>query len=381
MSSAICGHNFAVMPPPTIGNGTLHRLGALQTGGHRVLSLYLDLDPTAFPTPAAREAEISSLLAEARRQHAERDADRIQRLLAANGDLLRGARALAVFSSAAADVLETVKLSRRVEPMVVVDSVPWLEPLASLVASGDWGVAIVSRNAARLLRGSPRALAEFDGLLSDVHGQHSQGGWSQARYQRGIEEEVAAHVRQVAEHLLRAHRRRPFDHLVIVAAEELQGVIEHSLHSDLTKILTGFVDADLEQASEAEIAEAIQPVLEQAEREREERLMGELQEELATGGRAAGGLDEVLETLEADRVQTLLVADGASLHAGRCPRCGALYSDWNGTCRLDGAQLQKVDAAEHAVKAAAARSAQVLVVRREREALLERGGIAALLRW
>ncbi len=299
------------MPPPTIGNGTLHRLSELRTGGHRVLSLYLDLDPRRFPTPATRDAELSALLGKARRQKADADARRIEALLGENHDLVRGARALAIFSSAGADILEAVKLSRGVEPMVVLDTVPWLEPIASMVASGDWGVAVLSRSSARLLRGGPKALAEFDAVRSDVHRRHSQGGWSQARYQRGIEQEVHVHVSEALEHLLRAHRRRPFDHLVIVASEELQPVIEQGLHSDLERVLTGFVEADLEDASPVEVAAAIAPVVEQADRNREISLLWELEEAISTGGHAVAGLDEVLAMLDRDRVETLLIAAGA----------------------------------------------------------------------
>lgn len=369
------------MPPPTIGNGTLQRLSELRTSGQRVLSLYLDLDPQRFPTPATRDAQLSSLLSQARREDAEEDAKRIERLLSSERELMRGAHALAVFSSAAAGVLETVKLSKAVEPMAVVDTVPWLEPLAAMVASGDWGVAVVSRSNARLFRGGPKALAEFETIDSEVHGQHAQGGWSQARYQRSIEEDVATHIREVTGHLLRAHRRRPFDHLVIVASKELHPLIEQSLHSDLTQVLTGYVEADLERSSAPEIAHAITPVVEQADRNREAALLWELEEAIGTGGHAVAGLEEVLAMLEQDRVETLLIADGAELVAGRCPKCGRLSADPDGACHVDGTELEEVDAVEHTIGIAAERSSEVVIVRHEPEELLQRGSIAALLRW
>lgn len=369
------------MPPPTIGNGTLHRLSELRTAGQPVLSLYLDLDPERFPTTASREAQLSALLSKARHADADEDAKRIERLLADNRDLVRGAQALAVFSSAGAGLLETVKLTRPVEPMVVLDSVPWLEPLATMVASGDWGVAVVSRSGARLFRGGPHALAEFDTIESDVHGRHSQGGWSQARYERGIEEEVALHVREAAAHLLRAHRRRKFDHLVIVAGSELQPVIADSLHSDLTQVLSGFVEADLEHASARDIAHAIGPVIEQSDRNRESSLLWELDESIATGGHAVAGLDEVLRMLERHRVETLMIVDGAALKAGRCPKCGRLFASREGRCEVDGSTLAEVDAAQHTIDLAAELGAEVVVVRHEPEELARRGSIAALLRW
>jgi hypothetical protein len=42
------------MTATAIGTETLERLSHLENNGHPVLSIYLDLDPARFPTPAAR---------------------------------------------------------------------------------------------------------------------------------------------------------------------------------------------------------------------------------------------------------------------------------------------------------------------------------------
>ena len=369
------------MTADEIGIETLERLSRLETRGHPVLSIYLDLDPSRFPTPAARDVQLRALFGEARREAADSDVDRIQALLQAEPTITRGVRGLAIFSSAEAGVLETVRVPSPVEPMAVLDTVPWLEPLAGMIAADDWGVAVVSRSAARLFRGGPHALMQFAALHDDVYRRHAQGGWSQARFQRGSEEEVASHVRGVAERLLRAHLRRRFDHVVIVASGELRPVIEHSLPGELREVLAGSVEADLEQAPADEVARAVAPVIERAERDREHALVGRLEQALGTGGPAAAGLDEVLSTLEQERVEILLVADRARLTAGLCPRCGRLSASDHGRCARDGAVLAEVDAVEHAVKEAARQSAQVVVVRHEVNWLIEHGAIAALLRW
>ena len=52
--------------------------------------------------------------------------------------ITRGANGLAIFSAVGADILEAVRLPSVVEPMTVVDAVPWLEPLAAMISPGDW---------------------------------------------------------------------------------------------------------------------------------------------------------------------------------------------------------------------------------------------------
>jgi peptide chain release factor subunit 1 len=369
------------MTVEALGVDTLERLARLDTHGHPVLSMYVDLDPARFPTPGTRDAQLGSLLDAARREAGDQEVDRVQGWLEADGAIRRGARGLAIFSSAQADILEAVRLTGPVEPLVVVDTVPWLEPLAALASPGDWGVAVLSRRSARLLRGGPGALTEFAAIEDELHRRHAQGGWSQARFQRGIEEQVAAHVRGVADRLLRAHLRRPFQQLVIVCSDELRPVIEHSLRSGLTDVLAEIVDADLQHASADEIAAVVAPVIERTELQRERSLVAELEQALGTGGPAAAGLDEVLSTLEQHRIKTLLVAEHEALKAGLCPTCGRLSTDGGRSCPLDGALLAEVDATEHAVEEAARQSASVVIARHELEWLGEHGGIAAALRW
>ena len=51
-------HDVAVTPTKT----RLRELASLRPEGHKVLSLYLNLDPSEFPTPKARKTELESLL-------------------------------------------------------------------------------------------------------------------------------------------------------------------------------------------------------------------------------------------------------------------------------------------------------------------------------
>jgi len=359
---------------------TLERLARLDTQGHPVVSMYVDLDPTRFPTPGARDTQLGSLFDQLRRDGGERETEALEHWLDANPTVKRGARGLALFSCAQAGILEVVRLTRPVEPQAVVDAVPWLEPLAALISPGDWGVAIVGRRAARLFRGGPDGLSEFATIDDDVFRRHAQGGWSQARFQRGIEEQVAAHVRGVAERLLRAHLRQPFEHLVVICSGELRPLIQRSLHNSLTAVVAEIIDADLGYAPANEVAAVVAPVIERVERDREREITGRLEQALGTGGAAAAGLEEVLSALEQERVEALLVGEPSRLRAWRCATCGRL-SATGGRCPLDGGVPVEADAVEHAVARAQRQSARVIVARYEPQWLHEHGEIAALLRW
>ncbi len=286
---------------------------------------------------------------EGRRQGAAADVAQVRAALDSEPEVIDGAQALASFSSMPAGLLEVVRLRSPVDPQVVVDTIPWLEPLASTISDGDWGVAVASRRSARLFRGDASRLIEFASFEDPLHRRHQAGGWSQANFRRAIDRQAAVHARHIATRMFRAHRRRPFAHLVIVAADELWPLIEHALSPELRAVLAGSVAEDFEHAPTDEIRRAVRRVIEKTERERERALLARVEERLACGGRAAGGRADVLAALEQKRVETLLVG-------------------------ADDTENRAIADAEH-------QSATVVAVRHETEWLRRRGGIAATLRW
>jgi hypothetical protein len=157
------------MAPDAIGAGTIKRLTELRTRGRPTLSVYLDLEAESLSTPAALDAQLSAL-----NDEPSLDIDRVRQLLLAQPGLTRSARALAIFSCLRAGLLEAVGRPSQVEPIVVFDTVAWLEPLADMVSFGNRGVAVLSGGTARLFRGGPSALTEFailDPTLPDGRAQ------------------------------------------------------------------------------------------------------------------------------------------------------------------------------------------------------------------
>ena len=215
-------------------------------GGHRVVSLYLDLDPERFATPPARASQISSLIDEAAREverdddlrHEERialreDLQRIRSFLLSPQAPFKGARALAVFCSSRDDLFETVQLTRPLPGRVVVDKTPYVEPMIAVVQQRRWLVALVNRRSARLLAGSPDTLRERVRVEDNVHGKHDQGGWSQANYERSVEKDVDDHLRNIAGIVNGRWRAERFDRLALGGPQEIVPRFEELLADDV----------------------------------------------------------------------------------------------------------------------------------------------------
>jgi hypothetical protein len=370
------------------GRDQLRSLAQLKLERPLVLSLYLDLDPSEFSTPPARATAVRSLLDEAERRLRERDQlshdDRVAletTLRRAAGFLERelpteGARGVALFASEPAGLFEAIKLPRPVPSRVAIERSPLVGPLARLERRERWCVALVSRRDARIFRGSPDGLREIEQIHDTVFGQHDQGGWSQARFARGIEKEKDDHLKRVGDALMRHLERRPFQRLIVGGPREVVTDFESKLHGYLRDRLAGRIEVDVDSATAEQVLAAAQPRFDELEREREAGAFERL------GERGATGIEEVLRALNERRVETLVLDEQLSgIEGVRCSECG-----WFGlggeACPADGARTVELeDVTEAAIEAALQQSAELLAVRHDRDAIDAHGGAAALLRF
>jgi peptide chain release factor subunit 1 len=376
-----------------LDRGKLRELADVRPEGAKVLSLYLNLDPTEFASAQARTTEMSSLLDEADRRlrdgdslshhektHLREDVERVREYFRGPDFSAKGAHGLAIFCSGPADLFEVIKLPRPVDTGVAINGSPFIEPLADLAFTGSWGVFLISRKMARILRGSRDGLEEIARISDDVHGWHDQGGWSQARYQRGIQKEADDHIKHAADVLFRRFRRTPFDKLLIGCPEEQCGEIEKRLHPYLQERIVGRIDVDVENTTPDKVLEAAAVQMEKEDTRRERDALDRLSEGLGTGGRGAAGLDDVLSVLNERRVEILMFEQGLGAPGVVCPSCGWVGAE-GGSCPVDEAPLeQRDDIIESAVQLAITQSAEVIPIRHHDD-LDGRGSIAAVLRF
>jgi peptide subunit release factor 1 (eRF1) len=366
-----------------------------QDARHRVISFYLDLDPERFATAPARASQVRSLIDGAARDveaddtltHEEKialreDLDRIQTYLRSREAPFQGARGLAIFSSVRDGLFEAIQLRKPVQARVEIDRRPYVEPLIDAGVQRRWCVVLVSRRDARLLAGPADRLEEQQRLPDSVHGQHDQGGWSQANYERSVEKDVGDHLRRVAEIIRRDFARSRFERLALGGPPEIVPRLEALLGEELRSVLVpGRGIGDLIGASEEQIRAAVARLVEEDEKRTERDALDRLAAGLGSGGRATGGPEDTLRALNERRVGTLLLEPGFDARAGRCPTCGLLTVEPEGNCPADGSALEPLEhLREGVVEAALAQDAEVLVMRHYPD-LGPHRGIGALLRF
>src|SRR5215207_10946863 len=379
---------------------TLRSLSEVDADEPVVVSLFLNLDPAEFATAQARASQVTSLLSELDGLLRDRelssdalaelasDRERMEAVLRDEALDIGDAAGLAVYSSHALEVFEVVKLADPVDAAVFVEQRPILEPVIGLQDDGAWCVLLVTRDTARVFRGGPTVIREVRDLRSEVKNQHSAGGWSQARFERSVEQEVEWHLERATELLFRLFKRRPFDHLIIGANNEaLRPALTSETHAYLAERIRGWVDIDEKLASDDEVLEAVRAVMDAHFEQEESALFERFAAQEGSGeGRAVQGLEPVLAALVERKVETLLVREGAQAPGSKCVTCGWLGPAGLERCVVDDTALDALeDIVEAAIQAAIQQAAAVHVVRaddaRGNAATPFSEPIAALLRY
>jgi peptide chain release factor subunit 1 len=376
----------------TVSWEKLKELAEFRAVRGRAVSLYLDLDPSIAPTASDVATRANALLREGERAlaamheltHDQRaalkdDFDRIRRYL--DDDFERqGTRGLALFADGPDNLWEVLPLTEPVPDAVKVRSELYLAPLVPLMGRGEGAlVAVVSRERGEVYRLREGKLHEVVDHGEEQPSRHDQGGWSQANFQRHIDELSAEHMRRVAQALNREVRRLHGPGVVVVCPEALRSDFEPLLSHEARAALAGWTQAEA-HATPSQLRELAIPLLEEWRAREEAVALDRWREEAGRNGRAAAGWQHVLEAASDGRVELLLFQEGANRDAYQCPRCGrASISD--GSCPLDGTRMEsRPDGLDVAVHQTLAHGGTVRALG-QRHDLDPVEGVGALLRY
>ena len=377
----------------TVSWDGLRELAGFKAQKGCAISFYLNLDQSEVPTPADAQTRVNSLLDEAgksdgakpeRLTHDQREAikadfDRIRSYF--ERDFVRdGAHGAAVFCARLDNIWNPISLTEPIPDGVRVAREFFLAPLVPLVGRGEGAlVAFVGREQGTVYRLRAGRLEHVVDRFEEQPGRHDQGGWSQARYQRHIEELVEDHLRDVADELDRLVRRFRSPRVVVVCSEETRTEFENVISNETRKVLAGWTQAEA-HASPADLLEVARPVLESWRERQEQEAVERWREEAGRSGRAASGWEQTLEAASDARVEQLLFQDGVDRPAWKCPACGRVSAS-GGNCPLDGRRMEEDERGlDLAVHQTLAHGGTVWALRHHRD-LEPVQGIGALLRY
>src|SRR5262249_26375734 len=218
------------------------------------ISLFIGFDPsTAGTIPNTASTKLNSLLDEAHKStladrgeltHDQKaglqsDFERIRNFFTSDFDRT-GALGLAIFAAGLDAFWSVSVLSEPVPDRTCVGPDFYLRPLVPLLGRGEGAiVAVIDRERGLLFQLRNGRLESLSDLSEEQPARHDQGGRSQSRFQRRIDELARDHLRAVAVDLDGHVRRGIAKHVVVVGPEEARAEFMDLLASETQNVVVG----------------------------------------------------------------------------------------------------------------------------------------------
>jgi peptide chain release factor subunit 1 len=292
----------------------LDRLAAFEPAPYPVVSLYLNTQPgqtgrDQFESFVRKEFAARSRTYEAgspERESLDKDLERIAQYL--DDELDPAANGVALFACSAGELFDTIQMTAPIERhwLSIADR-PYLYPLARIESLHPrYAAVLADTNAARIMvfaTGEVVAAREIRGVKTK---RTSQGGWSQARYQRHIENFHVQHAKDVIDALDKIVQQENIAEIIIAGDEVVMPLLREQMPKHLSEKVVEHVRMNLNTPEQQLIdtaLEAMRRVRSQTERETVEAAVGAFR----SGGLGVVGPQDTLEALIKGQVDELLI--------------------------------------------------------------------------
>ncbi len=293
------------------------------------------------------------------------------------------AHGVVLFACGALGLREVLPVRVPVEDLFVTADAPYLRRLVELVEDTPATLLVfVDAESARLVQLRADSVGREVTLASEVPGHHRQGGWqliAQSRYQRHIQEHRAQHFNAVARAVTELVDGWGVERIVLAGETRALAVFQKHLEARIAKLVVGSIAGAKHESSSAFVDRADAPLGLQQGTAVASAVDAALTE-AAKGGRAAAGLESVLDAAVRGAVHRLYMLKALREGGRQCTDCGALQPGNASACRRCKGATKDVELGEALVRRVLHTGGDVETV--ETHAGLARvGGVAAQLRY
>ncbi len=281
---------------------------------------------------------------------------------------------IAVFASRKHNFLKTVSLTVEVDNTLIVDSSPYLRPLARI--QDEWEsftLVLISSNYAKIFSVSLGKMDREKTLSKDIMNKHKKGGWSQARFNRLRRGAIHAFLKEVEEVL-----EQIADEQIVLAGPGTAKVqFKDMISKNLNERIVEIIDVGIDDEKEL-MKESINLI---AERERQQSYAAvqQLKSEILKDGLATYGIKETLQAVKNGQVELLLIEKDYKPRGWICEHCQVADEGVQTTCPYCGKRTSEVDVIEEILEFAERTDADIEFT--DDEELANLGHVGAILRF
>jgi peptide chain release factor subunit 1 len=292
----------------------LDRLAAFEPAPYPVVSLYLNTQPDqhgrdhfeVFTKKEFKARQQTYGIRTPERESLDRDIERISRYL--ETELKPSAHGVAIFACDAGELFEAVQLDAPIDDhWLSIGDQPHLYPLARIVSQFPrYAAVLADTQATRIVVVAQNSVANAESIAGVKTRRTSQGGWSQARFQRHVENYHLQHVKDVIEALERIVTRDGIDQILIAGDPVVLPLLREQMPKHLAEKIVDEL-ADLTGTSNDEVVaaalESMRRLNDRTDREKVEAAIGAYR----AGGLGVVGPDHTLLALTNGQVDELLL--------------------------------------------------------------------------
>lgn len=281
---------------------------------------------------------------------------------------------IAVFASRKHNFLKTISLTVGVDDILVVDSSPYLRPLARI--QDEWEnftLVLMSSNYAKIFSVSLGKTEREKTLSKDIMNKHKKGGWSQARFNRLRKGAIHAFLKEVEEAL----EKIAGDQIVLAGPGNAKLQFKDMISKNLSERIVEIIDVGIDEEKEL-MKESINLI---AEREKQQSYAAvqQLKSEILKDGLATYGIKDTLQAVKNGQVELLLIEKDYKPRGWICEHCQVVDEGVQTTCPYCGNKTSEVDVIEEILEFAERTDAGIEFT--DDEELVKLGHVGAILRF
>jgi peptide chain release factor subunit 1 len=316
-----------------------------------VLSVYLNTDPS-LGNADAYKLRLRNML---KKVDLKDDIEAVENYF--NTEYDWSGRGIAIFSCSANNVFRAYPLAIPVHDMVQLGDFPSIKPLANLLENySGYGVVLVDKQGARLFSFNLGELKEQEGVLGDTVKRLKRGGASSMGGRRGgggkaraMDETIERNMRDVVDFAIHFFEENDVRRILIGGTEDNVALFRSYLPKAWQSLVVGSLAIPM-TASHSEVLDKALEVGQEADKKREEYVMGTLTTNAARGQGAVIGLQETLSALDSGRVKTLVLVENYHEPGYSCRGCNFLTTNPEEGCNGCGDVVEPVpDVVEAAI--------------------------------
>jgi peptide chain release factor subunit 1 len=292
----------------------LDRLALFEPAPYPVVSLYLNTQPgqhgrdqhQSFIRKEFKARSTTYPANSPERESLDKDLDRITRFL--ENELEPSTNGVAIFACSSGELFEAIQLGAPIEQdWLFIGDQPHLYPLARLESQYPrYAALLVDTNSARILVFAGGELVGESEVTGVKTRKTSQGGWSQARFQRHISNFHLQHAKEVVDVLDRVVQQEGIDQIILAGDEVIMPLLREQLPKQLADKVIDHVRIDMHAPQHDVLRltlDAMQKVNERTDREKVDAAIGAYR----AGGLGIVGPEETLAALVKGQVDELLL--------------------------------------------------------------------------